>query len=342
MSAATALLEVADLHVHFPIRSGLLRRQTGAIRAVDGVSFQIERGEAFGLVGESGCGKTTVARAVLQLLAPTSGSIVYDRREVVGQSRARLAPFRRKVQAIFQDPFSSLNPRMTAGAILAEPIRVHGLRAAAAIPARVAELLELCGLPRRFAELYPHEMSGGQRQRVGIARALAMEPELIVCDEAVSALDVSVQAQIVNLLAELRRELGLTYLFIGHDLSVVRWLCDRVAVMYLGRIMETADSEALFARPAHPYTRALIEAAPNPDPEAEAGREIEPLKGEPPSPSAPPPGCAFNPRCPIAVARCREAAPPLNRLAPGHAAACWLAEPANSQTRNDLRQEVPA
>ena len=348
MSAATALLEVADLHVHFPIRSGLLRRQTGAVRAVDGVSFAIERGEAFGLVGESGCGKTTVARAVLQLVAPTSGSIVYDRREVTGLSRARLATFRRKVQAIFQDPFSSLNPRQKAGDILAEPIRVHRLRPEAGIAGRVAELLDLCGLPRRFAELYPHEMSGGQRQRIGIARALAMEPELIVCDEAVSALDVSVQAQIVNLLAELRREFGLTYLFIGHDLSVVRWLCDRVAVMYLGRIMETADSEWLFAHPAHPYTRALIDAAPNPDPEAESGRAIEPLQGEPPSPAAPPPGCVFHPRCPIAVDRCRASAPPLDRvapdIAPGHAAACWLAEPADPPARpqepETVRQEM--
>jgi oligopeptide/dipeptide ABC transporter ATP-binding protein len=233
---------------------------------------------------------------------------------------------------------------MKAGAIVAEPIRVHGLRPPAQVEARVAELLDLCGLPRRFAELYPHEMSGGQRQRIGIARALAMEPELIVCDEAVSALDVSVQAQIVNLLAELRRELGLTYLFIGHDLSVVRWLCDRVAVMYLGRIMESADSETLFARPAHPYTRALIDAAPNPDPEAEADRIVEPLQGEAPSPADPPPGCAFHPRCPIAVARCSAETPPLSRLADaparGHAAACWLAEPAKPPMRDTDRQEM--
>ncbi|MEL6265459.1 MAG: ABC transporter ATP-binding protein [Pseudomonadota bacterium] len=322
----SALLEIVDLSVRFPVKGGLLRRTVAEVRAVDGVSLAIRRGEAFGLVGESGCGKTTLARAVLQLVPPAAGSVVFDGRQV---TRATLPAFRRRVQAIFQDPFSSLNPRMTAGAIVGEPVRVHRLVAPDRVGARVVELLGLCGLPRRFTELYPHEMSGGQRQRVGIARALAMEPELIVCDEAVSALDVSIQAQIVNLLADLRRDLGLTYLFIGHDLSVVRHLCDRVAVMYLGRVVETADSERLFAAPAHPYTRALIDAVPNPDPATEAMRDVQPLMGEVPSPLSPPPGCAFHPRCSIAIGRCREAAPAIERL-PGdgqHAAACWLADP---------------
>ncbi|MEO0992654.1 MAG: ABC transporter ATP-binding protein [Pseudomonadota bacterium] len=341
-----ALLEITDLHVRFPVRAGLLQRVVAEVRAVDGVSLAIRKGEAFGLVGESGCGKTTLARAVLQLVPPAEGSIVFDGQEIRGGER--LAGFRRRVQAIFQDPFSSLNPRMTAGAIVAEPIRVHALVPPDRVSARVAELLELCGLPRRFAELYPHEMSGGQRQRIGIARALAMEPELIVCDEAVSALDVSVQAQIVNLLSDLRQELGLTYLFIGHDLSVVRHLCDRVAVMYLGRVVETATSEALFAHPAHPYTRALIDAVPDPDPAKEQGRAIEPLKGEVPSPTAPPPGCVFHPRCPIAVQRCSREEPRLADIqsaAPDHAAACWLAGPtananATTRTETDRKQEV--
>ncbi|MGF1551393.1 MAG: ABC transporter ATP-binding protein [Paracoccaceae bacterium] len=318
------LLEVEDLHVRFPIREGLLKRTVGEVAAVAGVSLSIERGQAYGLVGESGCGKTTLARAVLQLVEPSEGTIRFDGEAVVGE--ARTAAFRRRVQAIFQDPFSSLNPRMSAGAIVAEPLRVHRIVPRGQAKARAAELLDLCGLSKRFADAYPHEMSGGQRQRVGIARALAMEPELIVCDEAVSALDVSVQAQIVNLLERLRRDLGLTYLFIGHDLSVVRHLCDRVAVMYLGRVVEEAASEELFARPLHPYTRALIDAVPNPDPAFEHGREVAPLKGEVPSPAAPPPGCVFHPRCPIAVARCAQDEPVLERLAPGHRAACWLAE----------------
>ncbi|WP_339949684.1 oligopeptide/dipeptide ABC transporter ATP-binding protein [uncultured Albimonas sp.] len=317
------LLELADLHVRFPIRSGLLRRETGQVSAVAGVSLKIARGEALGLVGESGCGKTTLARAALQLQPPSEGEILFDGRHI--KTRADRSAFRRRTQAIFQDPFSSLNPRMTAGEIVAEPIRVHRLRPRREAKARVAELMDLCGLPARFMELYPHEMSGGQRQRIGIARALAMEPELIVCDEAVSALDVSVQAQVINLLAELRRELGLTYLFIGHDLSVVRHLCDRVAVMYLGRVVEQGPSDALFADPQHPYTRALIDAAPEPDPELARAHEVIPLQGEAPSPAAPPPGCAFHPRCPIAVARCSQEIPALAPVGAGHGAACWLA-----------------
>jgi len=319
------LLEFDDVHVHFPIRKGLLKKEVARIRAVNGVSFTIRRGEAFGLVGESGCGKSTVARAALKLEDATSGSIRYAGEHISLLTGEAMTKYRRKMQAVFQDPYSSLNPRMTAGQIIAEPIRVHGLKPPSEIKAEVERLLEICGLPARFALLHPHEMSGGQRQRIGIARALAMNPELIVADEAVSALDVSIQAQIITLLEELQRELGLTYLFIGHDLSVVRHICDHVAVMYLGRIVETAPSEALFANPTHPYTQALIDAVPNPDPAAEANRQIEPLMGEVPSPANPPSGCVFHPRCPIATDRCRSEVPPARTIAPGHSLACWNA-----------------
>lgn len=317
------LLQVDGLHVNFEIRSGLLQRVSGQIRAVSGTSFSIERGKAFGLVGESGCGKSTVARAVLRLLEPSSGRICYDGKDLSQMDKSDMAQFRRKVQAVFQDPYSSLNPRMKAGHIIAEPIHVHARKPPGEVKGEVARLLDICGLPARFADLYPHEMSGGQRQRIGIARALAMGPELIVCDEAVSALDVSIQAQIINLLEELQRELGLTYLFIGHDLSVVRHICDDVAVMYLGRIVESAPSDTLFSDPSHPYTQALIEAVPNPDPDAEINRIIEPLAGEVPSAANPPSGCVFHPRCPIATKRCHHDEPPLEVIAPGHTTACW-------------------
>jgi oligopeptide/dipeptide ABC transporter ATP-binding protein len=326
----TPLLKVDNLHVHFPIKAGFLQRTVGEVKAVDGVSFEVKKGEAFGIVGESGCGKTTVARAILRLVNVTNGSITFDSNDISTLENKQLVPFRKKVQAIFQDPFSSLNPRMTTLGTIGEPLRVHGLAEGAAVKKRVIELLEMCELPARFVELYPHEMSGGQRQRVGIARALAMEPELIVCDEAVSALDVSIQAQIINLLERLRKELELTYVFIGHDLSVVRHLCHRVAVMYLGRVMEIADSDPLFADPHHPYTRALLDAVPNPDPSQEAGREIEPLQGEVPSPSDPPPGCVFHTRCPVAQDLCRSAVPPLEAITPDQSAACWLAQPAQN------------
>jgi len=323
MNADKPLLEVDNLHVSFPIRSGLLQRTKAEIRAVSGATFTVNKGEAFGLVGESGCGKTTVARAVLKLVDPSAGTIRYDGQDIANLRGPSLETFRGKVQAVFQDPFSSLNPRMTAGHIIGEPIRVHGLKPNSEVKSEVARLLDICGLPARFAGLYPHEMSGGQRQRIGIARALAMNPELIVCDEAVSALDVSIQAQIINLLEELRVELGLTYLFIGHDLSVVRHICDRVAVMYLGRMFETADSDTLFADPAHPYTRALIDAVPNPDPDAESNRVVDPLPGEVPSPTNPPSGCVFHPRCPSVSSMCRQEEPVLKNVAPAHAAACW-------------------
>ncbi|MAC80631.1 MAG: peptide ABC transporter substrate-binding protein [Rhodobacteraceae bacterium] len=325
MTGNQPLLQVEDLRVSFPIRRGILNRQVAEVRAVDGVSFSIKRGSAFGLVGESGCGKTTVARAVLQLVDIASGTIRYDGADVAQMGAPALKQFRSKVQAVFQDPFSSLNPRMTVGRILSEPMRVHRLLPDSQIKAEVARLLDICGLPSAFADLFPHEMSGGQRQRVGIARALSMKPDLIVCDEAVSALDVSIQAQIINLLEELQRELGLTYLFIGHDLSVVRHLCDEVAVMYLGRVAETAPSDPLFARPMHPYTQALIDAVPHPDPDYEAGREIVPLEGEVPSPANPPSGCHFHPRCPIAIDRCRHEIPHLDPVEPRHMAACWKA-----------------
>ncbi len=320
----SALLRIEDVSVHFPVRKGVLQRQVAEVRAVDSVTLSLEKGEAFGLVGESGCGKTTLARTVLRLVDPTSGAIWFDGQNISGLRGKALAPYRRRVAAIFQDPFSSLNPRMTSGQTLREVLKVNGYPGD--IPARVAELLTICGLAPRFAELYPHEMSGGQRQRVGIARALALDPELIVCDEAVSALDVSIQAQIINLLEELRVKFGLTYLFIGHDLSVVRHLCDRIAVMYLGRIMETGTSAELFDTPRHPYTRALIDAVPAPDPVGEEAREHVALKGEIPSPLDPPSGCVFHTRCPIAMDRCRAEVPGLTRLGGHHAAACFALE----------------
>lgn len=323
----TALLNIEDVSVHFPIRKGLLQRQVGEVRAVENVTLSLSRGEAFGLVGESGCGKTTLARAVLRLVDPTSGKIWFDGQDISALQGKSLAPYRRQVAAIFQDPFSSLNPRMTAGQILSEVLYVH--RFDGDIGDRVTELLSLCGLAPRFADLYPHEMSGGQRQRVGIARALAVEPELIVCDEAVSALDVSIQAQIINLLEELRAKFGLTYLFIGHDLSVVRHLCDRLAVMYLGRIMETGTSEALFSAPKHPYTHALIDAVPAPDPEGEELRAHSTLEGEIPSPLNPPSGCVFHTRCPIAMQRCASDVPTLSPVGQDHNAACFALETKN-------------
>lgn len=322
----STLLTVDNLHVSFPVRAGLLQRTVSHVIAVNGVSFEVNRGEAFGIVGESGCGKTTIARAILRLVDPSEGRIIYGDSDITALKGRQLDPFRSKVQAIFQDPFSSLNPRKTTQDIIGEPLRVHGLVERAAIPKRIAELLEMCELPARFSELYPHEMSGGQRQRVGIARALAMNPELIVCDEAVSALDVSIQAQIINLLERLRIELGLTYVFIGHDLSVVRHLCNRVTVLYLGRVMETADSVELFSNPRHPYTQALLDAAPSPDPALEAGRIIEPLQGEVPNPSKPPSGCVFHTRCPNVMDRCKRDTPALLKLDHQHAAACWLTQ----------------
>jgi len=318
------LLEVKGLRMHFPISEGVLtRRAVGEVKAVDGVDFTVRKGETLGLVGESGCGKTTTGRCILRLERPTSGEIIYDGVDIAGLDRGDLLALRRRIQVIFQDPYSSLNPRMTVGAIIDEPMKVHAIQPdKAKRHARVRELLSICGLNPNFADRYPHEMSGGQRQRVGIARALALNPEFIVCDEPVSALDVSIQAQVVNLLEDLREEFGLTYLFIAHDLSVVRHLCQRVAVMYLGRIVEQADSDTLFDAPLHPYTQALLAAVPVPDPSIEAGRVFRPVQGEVPSPINPPSGCVFHPRCPLAVESCRQVRPEPREVRPGHVVAC--------------------
>ncbi|HEX3178148.1 MAG TPA: dipeptide ABC transporter ATP-binding protein [Methylomirabilota bacterium] len=320
------LLEVKDLVKHFTVGGGLFGGKPGLVRAVDGVSFSLRRGETLGLVGESGCGKTTTGRCVLQLERPTSGHIVFEGRELTGLDPVALRDVRRRMQVIFQDPYSSLNPRMTVGDIIGEPLTVHRIvKGAAARRDRVRALLRHVGLLPQHAGRYPHQMSGGQRQRVGIARALAMEPTLIICDEPVSALDVSIQAQIINLLEDLQAEFGLTYLFIAHDLAVVRHISDRIAVMYLGKIVELADRKSLYDDPLHPYTRALLSAVPIPDPELEARREHIVLRGEVPSPLDPPPGCVFHPRCPLAVDRCRSTVPELREVKPGHWAACLLA-----------------
>jgi oligopeptide transport system ATP-binding protein len=320
------LLEVRNLVKHFPVGGGLFGGKPGLVQAVDGVSFSIARGETLGLVGESGCGKTTTGRCILQLERPTSGQVLFEGRDLTTLDEAELRAVRRHMQVIFQDPYSSLNPRMTVGQIIAEPLAVHGIvTAAAARQQRVRDLLVRVGLLAQHADRYPHEMSGGQRQRVGIARALAMEPSLIICDEPVSALDVSIQAQIINLLEDLQAEYRLTYLFIAHDLAVVRHISDRVAVMYLGKIVEITDRKSLYDDPQHPYTKALLAAVPIPDPELEARRERVVLGGEVPSPLNPPSGCVFHPRCPIAVDRCPLEVPELREIRPGHRAACILA-----------------
>jgi len=318
------ILEVGNLVKYFPVGGGgFFAKSGGVVRAVDGVSFSIRKGETLGLVGESGCGKTTTGRCILQLERPTSGQVIFEGRDLTRMTEAELRPLRRRLQVIFQDPYSSLNPRMTVGQIIGEPLKVHGI-----VPERpgraerVTELLSVVGLFPTLADRYPHELSGGQRQRVGIARALAMEPSFVVCDEPVSALDVSIQAQIINLLEELQERFGLTYLFVAHDLSVVRHISDRVAVMYLGKIMEIADRQALYEDPLHPYTKALLSAVPIPDPEVEARREHTVLGGEVPSSVNPPSGCVFHPRCPIAIEECKRVVPELREVKPGHWAAC--------------------
>ena len=326
MSDGAPLLQVTNLVKHFQVGGGLFGGRGGLVRAVDGVSFDIRRGETLGLVGESGCGKTTTGRCILQLERPTSGQILFEGRDLTTLDDNELRPIRRKMQVIFQDPYSSLNPRMTVGQIIAEPLAVHGIVAdRARRAARVRELLAHVGLLPQHALRYPHQLSGGQRQRVGIARALAVEPSLIICDEPVSALDVSIQAQIINLLEDLQAQFGLTYLFVAHDLSVVRHISDRVAVMYLGKIAEITDRKSLYDSPLHPYTKALLSAVPIPDPALEAQRERMVLGGEVPSPLNPPPGCVFHPRCPIAIDRCRGEIPALREVRPGHRAACLLA-----------------
>ena len=313
-----ALIELRDLAVHFPVHKGLMSGTSGAIKAVDGVTLEIARGETLGLVGESGCGKSTLGRAVVGLTQPTGGEILIDNKPMTRD---------RRVQMIFQDPSASLNPRMTVGAAIAEPVRLNGLRKGrAAVVARMHELLDLVGLPQSAAHRYPHEFSGGQRQRVGIARALACEPDVVVCDEAVSALDVSIQAQIVALLEDLQARLGLTYLFIAHDLGALKHISHRVAVMYLGKIVEVAPKAELFTNPRHAYTRALLSAIPVPDPMVERQRKRIILSGDIPSPANPTSGCRFHTRCPVAIDRCRSDEPDWQEMSPGHHTACWRAK----------------
>jgi oligopeptide transport system ATP-binding protein len=327
MMNGTALIRARDLYKYFPIYAGLTSRHVADVRAVDGVSFAIEEGETLGLVGESGSGKTTIGRLLLRLLPATKGEILFEERNVLAMKRAEIRRLRRSMQIIFQDPFASLNPRMTVGEIVAEPLRIHGLASGKEMDDRVRELLELVGLQPYHANRYPHEFSGGQRQRVGVARALAVHPKFIVCDEPVSALDVSIQAQVINLLEELQAKFKLTYLFIAHDLSVVRHISTRVAVMYVGKIVELADRDELYQNPLHPYTQALLSAIPIPDPQLEQRRKRIVLTGDIPSPVNPPSGCRFHTRCPVAFDRCVTEEPPLREYTPGHVAAChWVEE----------------
>jgi len=322
-----ALIEAKELYKYFPIYAGLTSRHVADVRAVDGVSFTIQEGETLGLVGESGSGKTTVGRLLLRLLPVTKGEIDFEERNILTMNRGDIRRLRRSLQIIFQDPFASLNPRMSIGEIVAEPIRIHRLASGKDVDDRVRELLGLVGLQPYHANRYPHEFSGGQRQRVGIARALAVQPRFIVCDEPVSALDVSIQAQVINLLEDLQTKFKLTYLFIAHDLSVVRHISTRVAVMYVGKIVELAYRDDLYENPLHPYTQALLSAIPIPDPVVEKRRKRIVLTGDIPSPVNPPPGCRFHTRCPLAFDRCKSEVPPLREYAPGHFAAChWVEE----------------
>ena len=322
IDTSAPLLSVRNLKKSFPIKKGVFGRQVGAVQAVNDVSFDVARGETLGIVGESGCGKTTAGRAILRLIEPTSGSIKFEGRDVCALDTRGLRAIRREMQIIFQDPVSSLNPRMTIGAIIREGLTIHKLAQGAAADARVKQLLEEVGLRKEYATRYPHEFSGGQRQRIGVARALSVEPKLIICDEPVSALDVSVQAQVINLLQDLQRERNLTYMFIAHDLSVVEHIANRVAVMYLGKIVELATSEDLYREPLMPYTQALLSAVPVADPAARKERII--LQGDVPSPANPPSGCVFHPRChhPAKDEACSRIVPPLEEKAPGHLAAC--------------------
>jgi len=342
---ASELLRVEDLKVYFPIKSGLvIDRHVGDVKAVDGVTFDITRGETLGLVGESGCGKTTVGRTILRLYDPTEGRIIFEGNDIARLAQREMRKLRGRMQMVFQDPYSSLNPRQNVGNLIAEPLKIHGIASGDDARRRAEELLDIVGLPKASTAKYPHEFSGGQRQRIGLARALALNPDLIVADEPVSALDVSIQAQMVNLLEELQEEFDLTYLFIAHDLAVVRHISDRIAVMYLGRIVEVASADELYASPRHPYTIALLSAVPIPDPEIESSRERILLKGDLPSPANPPPGCRFHTRCPFRQPeRCDTEVPELRLLSDGHLAACHYAEQikAGKITMHDSG-EVPA
>jgi oligopeptide transport system ATP-binding protein len=327
MTSNNVLMHVKDLVKHFPITQGIvIQRQVGAVRAVDGVSFDIHKGETLGLVGESGCGKSTTGRTILQLYRPTSGNVVFDDVDLVKLKGNDLRKMRRKMQMIFQDPYASLNPRMTISEIVGEPLVVHNVASGKDVEQRVEHLLELVGLSPTFANRFPHEFSGGQRQRIGVARALALQPSFIVCDEPISALDVSIQAQVVNLLEDLQTQFNLTYLFIAHDLSMVRHISDRVAVMYLGVIVELASRDEIYHSPLHPYTQALLSAVPIPDPFAESQRKRVILQGDVPTPTNPPSGCRFRTRCPIAQPACAESRPEFRELKPGHFVACHFAE----------------
>jgi len=323
MTQDGALIQVRNLKMHFPITRGLLiQRKVGAIKAVDGISFDIKRGETLGLVGESGCGKSTTGRALLQLYRPTSGDVFFEGDNLTKLSGERLRRMRRRMQMIFQDPYASLNPRMTVGDIIGEPLVVHNISSGQARRERVQELLRIVGLNPYFVNRYPHEFSGGQRQRIGVARALAVQPDFIVCDEPISALDVSIQAQIINLLEELQGQFNLTYLFIAHDLSVVRHISDRIAVMYLGKIVELTDRKTLYDKPLHPYTQALLSAVPIPDPVVEEKRRRVILEGDVPSPANPPLGCHFCTRCPAVMDICKEQEPEFVDVGGGHWVAC--------------------
>ena len=317
------ILELRNVRTYFPVHRGFVfQREIGAVKAVDGVSLAVQRGEVLGLVGESGCGKSTLARTILQLVPATEGVVVLEGRNLTAAGSAEVKAARRTIQMIFQDPYASLNPRLTVFAALAEPLRVHRICARSEVAGRVAELMRMVGLAPRFAQKYPHEFSGGQRQRIAVARALALRPKVVVADEPVSALDVSVQAQILNLLSQLVRQMDLSLIFIAHDLSVVKHISDRVAVMYLGKIVELGRAVEVIEHPRHPYTRALVSAIPTPDPDTERARQRIVLPGEPPSPLHPPAGCAFHPRCPFAQERCQLAVPPLERIADGREVAC--------------------